>query len=900
MRRTVPFLTLAVLVAAAVAAAGDLAVETYTLPNGLTVTLHEDHSQPMVVVNTWFGVGAKDEPAGRTGFAHLFEHLMFMGTARVPGNSFDVIMETGGGANNASTGVDRTNYFSWGPSSLLPTLLWLDADRLEGLGKAMTTEKVELQKSVVRNERRQSYENRPYGIAGEIIPAALYPEGHPYHHPVIGSHEDLAAATVDDVKSFFATYYVPGNASLVVAGDFDPEVAKRLVAATFGAVPAQPLPSPIPAPPARLDREVRRMATDSVSFPRLYLVWHSPAAFAPGDAELDLLASILADGDSGRLQRRLVVDERLAQDVSVFQYSKVLGSEFHIEATASAGSDLERIKHAVLEELAVLQETGPTAAELERARAATESSFLRRRESLLARADMLNALRRAYGEADSFDRELHRRLAPTADDIRATARSVFGPGRLDLRILPAGATVAGADLDRRPESLPDRSVTLPTAERFTLANGMPVVVVSRPGSGLFSGALVADGGERLFPGDQAGLCALTATMLTAGAGERDASAFADAAAALGADISASSSWHDLTVRVSGLTSRLDPTLDLFADALLRPRLEDADFEREKALALEAISQRPERPNELAAVVSRALLYGHDDPRGRAPAGWQATVEPLTVADVRGALPRLVDPSRATLVFAGDFTGKEIAAALDARLGAWTPAGDEPPAAPAAVTATPGRIVLVDRPDAPQTVIYVARPVPAPDDDARPVRHCLNTILGGSFTSRLMQNIREKHGYSYGARSSLVQDGSEHLLTARSAVQTAVTAAALGEFRNEFAALASGDVTPDELAKAVRTVRFDLETAGATTSSQAAMLVGLTSDGRPLDATATELAGLSAVALPALNDEARSGLYAWDGLLVVLVGDRAEVLGQLESAGFPAPEIVDAEGRPVTP
>ena len=302
---------------------------------------------------------------------------MFMGTKRVPGNQFDMIMEGGGGANNASTSEDRTNYFSWGPSSQLPTLMWLDADRLEGLGKAMTQEKLDKQRSIVRNERRQYVENRPYGKAGLIIPDALYPEGHPYHHSVIGSHEDLEAATLKDVKDFFATYYVPGNASLVVAGDFDREQVKKLIADTFGVVAAQPLPQHLTAEPVTLEREVRRMATDKVRFPRLYLVWHSPRAYDTGDAELDLVAPILSDGRSGRLFKRLVLDEHLAQDVVVYQSSRELISEFHIEATAAEGSDLERIKRVVLEELERFKKDGPTEAELARVKAAAEADFLR-------------------------------------------------------------------------------------------------------------------------------------------------------------------------------------------------------------------------------------------------------------------------------------------------------------------------------------------------------------------------------------------------------------------------------------------------------------------------------------------------------------------------------------------
>jgi len=282
-----------------------LSIETFTLGNGMTVILHPDRRLPQVAVNTWFGVGSKDEAPGRTGFAHLFEHLMFMGTERVPGSGFDVLMESGGGANNASTSEDRTNYWSYGPSQLLPTLLWLEADRYEALAKAMTKEKVDLQRDVVRNERRQSYENRPYGLAELAVPEAMYPAAHPYHHPVIGSHADLEAASLDDVKGFFESWYVPANASLVVAGDFDPAVVRPMIEGWFGALPAKAVPPP-PAPvPARLEREVRRVLVDQVELPRLVLAWHAPPAYAPGAAELELLAAVLAEGASSRLDRRL-------------------------------------------------------------------------------------------------------------------------------------------------------------------------------------------------------------------------------------------------------------------------------------------------------------------------------------------------------------------------------------------------------------------------------------------------------------------------------------------------------------------------------------------------------------------------------------------------------------------
>jgi len=889
--------TLAALLAATTAGAA-IPVETYTLPNGLTVILHEDHALPEVTVNVWYGVGSKDERAGRTGFAHLFEHLMFMGTSRVPGNQFDMLMESGGGANNASTSNDRTNYYSWGPSSLLPTLLWLDADRLEGLGKAMTVEKLDLQRSVVRNERRQGVDNAPYGLARVVIPAALYPEGHPYHHPVIGSHEDLAAATLEDVKEFFATYYVPGNASLVVAGDFEPAQAKALIARLFGAVAMAPLPDRVSVPPARLDAEIRRVAADRVKYPRLYLVWHSPAAFSAADGAMVLIARVLVDGSAGRLFKRLVLDDRLAQTVEAFQDSRQLGSEFHVEATAAEGIDLERVKRAVLEELDRFKREGPTEAEVSRAKAATESEFLRRKEGLGTRADMLNEFWVAYGAADSFDRELSRRLAPTRDQLREAARQVLGDARLDLRILPQGLSIDASALDTRPEDLPSGPAKAAVPQRLTLGNGVPLFVASHPGSGLFAGYLIMEGGERLVAADKAGLAALTATMLTKGAGTRDAAGFAEAVAALGATIEPSSSWHGVTVGVTGLASRLGPTLDLFADAVLHPRLDEADFARERDLALARIRAREDSPRAVADCVSRILIFSPADPRGRPTDGLAGTVKSLSHADVIKLYPQLVNPARAALVFVGDFTAEAIKEALDNRLGRWQASA---PSLSEVVPATRVELpeaVLVHRPGAAQTVLFMARPVAATDVEGRAVRRAVTTLFGGSFTSRLMQNIREKHGFSYGARSAITQDGSQLLLTASSSVQTAVTAAALAEFKKEFESIASGNVTPWEWSKAVRTVRYSIETAGETTSALASALANLVEDGLPSDELATELDRLIGTPFETANREARSGVYAWGSLLIVMVGDKEQVLPQLEKAGFARPRLVDVEGRAV--
>jgi predicted Zn-dependent peptidase len=875
-----------------VAAALEVECETYTLPNGLTVILHEDHTLPQVVVDTWFHVGSKDDPPGRSGFAHLFEHLMFMGTERAPDSSYDDIMEAGGGANNAGTGMDQTVYYSWGPSSLLPTLLWLDADRLDGLGKAMTQSKLDLQREVVLNERRQNYENAPYGVAAFLIPEALYPEDHPYRSSGIGEPAQLEAATLEDVVSFFDAYYVPANASLVVAGDFNPEDVRPLIARTFGAVPTRPPGPHRTAAPIALERELRRITTDRVEAPKLFLVWPSPPAYRPGDAEMDLIADILGDGPSSRLHQRLIVRDRTAREIEVYQGSQLLGSEFHIEVTALAGGDLEQTKRAVLEELATFAATGPSGGELERVKAATEASFLRGMEDLRARADSLNEYRFHFGEPDAFARDLARYTAVDGAGLRRWAAQVLGEGRLDLRVLPLDASVEDASLDQRPGDFPQPSHQPPLPERFTLGNGIPVDLISRPGSGLFQGALVVEGGERVVSAAQAGLAPLTATMMTAGAGGRSAAELADAIASLGARVRAAASEHATTVTARGLASRLPPTLDLFADAVLRPNLLAEDFERERDLAVEDIRSRAEDPRTVAFLSSSSLLFDRNNPFGRPAEGYLDTVGALTLDDVRATLPRLIDPGHARFVFVGDVDAVTLKTELERRFGAWsTPPSILAGLPPAAVKAAAPRIVLIDRPAAPQTVILLARPVPAPGDELeRVARECLNTLFGSTFTSRLNRNLREEHGYTYGAGSAFTQRAVQHELYAWSSVQSEVTAAALGEFRKEFQGLASGDVTADELAKAVRTLRYELINTAETTGSLAGTLTELAADGRPLDAIATELASLERVELEAVNEIARSGLYEWDSLLVVLVGDAATVAAQLEAAGFPRPDL----------
>jgi zinc protease len=412
----------------------EVAYTQFTLPNGLRVILHEDHSVPIATVNTWFHVGSAREKPGRTGFAHLFEHLMFMGSGHVKPGEFDQWLEAAGGENNASTGNDRTNYYINVPSNALDLALFLESDRMGYLLDTMTPKTVDAQRDVVKNERRQSYENRPYGLAQPTLSEMLYPEGHPYHWPVIGYMPDLTAASHEDVVDFFKKYYAPSNASLVVAGDIDPVKTRALVEKWFGDVKAAPRPEPMTIPGVALTGVKKKTLTDRVQLPRLYLAWLTPPHLTPGDAELDVVADVLAGGKNARLYKRLVYDMQIAQDVSAFQGSAALSSSFQIVATARPGHTIAELQKVIDEELQKLQREDPTAREVERSVNTIEASFYNRMERLGGfggKADQINGYFSETGDPDWFNEDLNRYRALSPSDIRAAAAE-FLP--LDRRV----------------------------------------------------------------------------------------------------------------------------------------------------------------------------------------------------------------------------------------------------------------------------------------------------------------------------------------------------------------------------------------------------------------------------------------------------------------------------------
>jgi zinc protease len=414
-----------------------------TLPNGLTLIVHEDRSVPVVTTNVWYHVGSGDERPGRTGFAHLFEHLMFMGSKHAPYPQFDRLLEAAGAGNNGSTTTDRTNYYESGPANALPLMLWLEADRLGWMLETMDSAKVDLQRDVVKNERRQSYENQPYGLAFEHLASAIYPKGHPYSWTTIGSMADLSAASLDDVKGFFRTYYAPNNATIVVAGDVNADSVRAMARTMFAEIPRGPaFTRPIVAPFTLRDTVVT--LEDRVQLPRLYLAWHGVREFSLDDAALDIAAYVLAGARNSRLTKALVQDRPLATSVNAFNASKRLDGDVQIVATARPGVHLDTLQRAIDAELARLAAQGPTARELRQALNSIEASFLSRLELSSGKADQLNAYYYATGTPDYFQQDLDRYRAVRARDVQRVVRTYLRGGRVTLSVVPQGRTTLAA------------------------------------------------------------------------------------------------------------------------------------------------------------------------------------------------------------------------------------------------------------------------------------------------------------------------------------------------------------------------------------------------------------------------------------------------------------------------
>lgn len=878
--------------ATAFASAQSVEVEKYRLPNGMTVILAPDHRSPQVTINTWFRVGSKDEAERRSGFAHLFEHLMFMGTRRVPTGQFDKIMEGLGGGNNASTSTDRTNYFSSGPSHILPTLLWLDADRLQDLGNQMDQKKLDLQREVVRNERRQTTEQQPYGKAYEALPGLMFPLGHPYHTSVIGSHEDLQAATVDDVKGFFATYYVPSNATLVVAGDFDPATVKPYVASVFGTLPRGNDVIRKPVPPVGWKGAKKVTMTDRVQFPKVILSWHSPAAYAPGDAAAHVAASILGSGNSSRLYEELVTKQGVASEVSVNQDSELLGSTFTVDVTAAPGVSAEKLQAAVDVVLKGFVTQGPVESEVRKVVADTERTFAQIIENLDRKADILNEFDFYLGEPNSFKRVLDQYRALTPESVKATISSVLTPDRLELTVLPEIQTPDKDPRDVQPPAGQPVAWAPPKPIEFKVGPGITVSYWQRADVPLTDIRWVFTGGSGGDPKDKLGRADIASEMLTRGTGNLNGSEFESLLAQSGATMEASVSTRFTTVHLNTLTSSLPTSLNLVTSAIKAPALLTNEFDALKRKQIADIQALQDNPAALARSLVALEYYGPDHPAGHPVEGTVSSVDKLTLDDVKSFLSQAIRPSQARVFASGSLSPEEFRQTLETAMQGWRDTRMAPMAPiqlpPPSSEKTPFRVVLIDRPDAPQTVIsWLAPGVNLASSDRLPLE-ALGSIMGGSFTSRLNQNLREDKGYTYGAGAGFNSDKEFGTFRVSTSVRTDVTGASLAEILKELKAAGTGNVTAAEATKAVAGYRAELIGQFSTGQGTVAAASREYERGRSV---ADLTADLSVPISDAVVNRVAPVLGKREHGVLLLVGDKGKILAQLKGLGLPEPVVV---------
>ena len=891
-----------------------------TLPNGLRVVMHVDKSTPIVAVNVWYHVGSKDEAAGRTGFAHLFEHMMFQGSKNYDADYFTPLQEAGANINGSTTS-DRTNYYEVVPSNFLELALYMEADRMGGLLEAMTIEKLNNQRDVVKNERRQRVDNQPYGTAGERIGEIMFPKGHPYNWSVIGSLDDLSAASLEDVKGFFRQYYVPNNASLVIAGDFDPKQAEMMVKKHFGGIArgTADIKRPNPAMP-KLDKETRVSVEDPLApLPRVSMVWHSVRQGDKDEAALDMLGSILSDGRGSRLQSNLQFGKELVQQIGGGNGTREVAGTFQVSATARQGKSLEEIEKEINVELERIKQTAPSSEELARALNQVETGTIFGLQTVLNKADALNSNAIFYGKPDRFQEQLNEYRKVTPADIQRVAKNYLTANRLVMTFMPGKAGARGAmnaaanrptsvsddkkkkttpDATKLPKAGADPQFSLPPIEKMKLSNGLEVWTVRQTELPIVSMNMVFKTGGTFEAADKSGVSALTATLLDDGTKTRSALDIANSLQALGASVGAGSGWDSSSVSLSSLTKNLDPALDIFADVIVNPIFPETELESVRKRSLGSFIQRRSNPNIISSVVYDRVLYGKDHPYGRQLSGDEISIKGITRADLVKSYESTFRPNNAVLIVVGDVEPKTLMPKLERAFAGWKPGEVSTGTLPDAPSLDKAGIFLVDRPNSAQSVVSIGQIGVARDNPDYFPLQVMNSILGGQFSARVNMNLREDKGYTYGARTGYVYRRGAGPFSASADVQTAVTKESVVEFLKEINGIRGAiPISQQELEynkqSIIRAYPRGFETIGQISGQLSNLVVYGLSDSYFND----YISKVNSVKLEDVNRVANKYLTP-DKLAIVIVGDRKVIEPGLKDLKYPI-TVLDTEGNPVT-
>ena len=882
-----------------------ISFEKVTLSNGLDLLLHEDHTVPIVAVNVWYHVGSKDEQAGRTGFAHLFEHVMFEGSKHHNRNYFEPLQKAGG-VLNGSTTSDRTNYWETVPSNYLELALWLEADRMGFLLDALDQQRFDIQRDVVKNERRQSYENRPYGMAHLLLQPALFPPPHPYSWPTIGSPEDLDTASLEDVKAFFRMFYAPSNASLAIAGDFDTQEARRLVESHFGDIPPGPPISRVGRMDSTLTGEVGITMSDRVQLPRLYLVWPSTPMFYEDEPPLDLLSIILGDGESSRLHRSLVYEKQIARDVRVGSYTQEIAGEFHIQVTANPGHTLEQIQDVVEAELNRVRQDPPSEREITRAKNRIESQHIRQLErfgGFGGRADQLNFYNVFTKDPGLINSDIQRYMDVGSEEVSRAADRIFDSHRVRLVVQPQEPTsAADISIDRSvmPKESTPKSFTPPVPQRRQLPNGLNVVYVGKPGLPVVSLGILLKAGAITDPPGQPGLADMTASLLVEGTTNRSSQQISDEMEFLGSYLGSDANHEHVLLSAETLTPHWPKALEIMADVIKNATFPPRELVRVRKERLTDLKRIADDSGAIAHRAGRALVYGAESSYGHPVIGTEQSVKALAREEIVAHFTSHYGPVDATLIVAGDVSGEEVMSRAEAHLGDWGQQVPRPKdtSVHAGQPAAPTTIYLAHKPGAAQSIIRAGHlTVPRLHTDFHALT-LLNYLFGGQPMARLFMNLRQDKGYSYGYYSSIDWAAGPSALFAGGAVETAVTKEAVIETLKEFADIrGQRPVDQDEFNAARDGIFKSFPSQFETQHQLLGQLSRLVMFGLPDDYYFTLIASLEAVTIDEIRRVAAERIDDAH-LAVLVVGDRDVVEPGLQELGLPLVHV-DYEGRPLS-
>jgi zinc protease len=877
----------------------------YVLSNGLTLIVHEDRKAPIVAVNVWYHVGSKNEKPGKTGFAHLFEHLMFNGSENFDDDYFKAMEKVGATDLNGTTSEDRTNYFENAPKDALDLLLWMESDRMGNLLGAVTQAKLDEQRGVVQNEKRQG-DNQPYAIAYDLIQKNAWPANHPYSWRVIGSMEDLNAASLDDVKEWFKAYYGAANAVLTIAGDVKPEEVLAKVQKYFGWIPSGPPVARHEAWPAKRTGTQRQRAEDRVPQARIYKIWNIPQ-YGTRDANLlNLVSDVLSQGKSSRFYKRLVYQDQIATDAQAYVDLSEIGGQFGIVATARPGENLAKVEKALDEELAKFIADGPTRDELERAKTQYEAGFVRGIERIGGFGGKSDILAHNFvftGKPDYYKEQLKETREATARELQRAAREWLSDGVYALEVHPFPKhTETGPDVDRKTVPYPDLQpeVKFPEMQRTQLANGLKIVLAERHAIPTVQFNLMFDAG---FAADQSvvpGTAKLAMNMLDEGTKSRDTIEISDDLARLGATLGTAADLDSCYASMSALKSKLDESLAIYADVVLNPSFPEDEFKRLQQQTLAGIQREKAEPTMMALRVFPGLLYGKEHAYGNpfTGSGTEASVKQLTTADLRKFYQTWMKPNNATMVIVGDTTLVEIAPKIEKLFRDWKQA--EVPkkniAQLNASAAKPG-VYLIDRPGSIQSIIFAGELAPPKNNPEEIAIETMNSILGGTFTSRINMNLREDKHWSYGSRSFLSSARAQRPFLVMAPVQTDKTKESLVEVMGELnGVLKDKPITPEELKKAQVNQTLRLPGAWETAGSVANSIAEIVRFNLPEDHYQTYPDKVRALTRAQLEAAAQKVIHP-DKLLWVVVGDRSKIESGIRELKMGDLHLLDADGNP---